>query len=120
MPQVVKAQIDQEVFLRRYLRHFAISQVFQPCTLQTSHKGLLERTSRDGEDSPAQLARQILEQLNSLRRKRDGSGQAVLGCGEVRGSTIQVHMLPAQLKDLATTRGCFNRQLDDGPCPWIV
>lgn len=54
MPQIVKAQIDQEVFLRCYLRSPAISQVFQPCTLQTSNEGLFERISRGGEDSPAQ------------------------------------------------------------------
>lgn len=58
MPQVVKAQIDQEVFLRGYLRSAAISNVFQPRTLQTSHEGLLERISRGGEDSTAQRARQ--------------------------------------------------------------
>ncbi|KPC57907.1 Unknown protein sequence [Pseudomonas amygdali pv. morsprunorum] len=30
----------------RYLRYVAISQVFQPRTLQTPHKSLLERINR--------------------------------------------------------------------------
>ncbi len=120
MPQVVKAKIDQEVFLRRYLRRLTIPQVFQPGSLQTSYEGFLECVGRGGEDSPAQRARQIFEQLNSLRRKRDGSGQSVLGCREVRGSTFQVDMLPAQLENLTTAHRCLNRQLDDGPDPWIV
>ncbi len=63
MSQVVKADIDQEVFLWRNLRHPAIRQVFQPHTLQTLHKGLLECVGSGGEDSPAQRARQILQQL---------------------------------------------------------
>ncbi|SDI50451.1 hypothetical protein SAMN05444503_11398 [Pseudomonas sp. BS3767] len=60
MPQVVKAQIDQKVFLRPDLRYVVISQVFQRRTLQASDKGLLERISRGGENSTAQRARQVL------------------------------------------------------------
>lgn len=78
MPQVVKAQIDQKVFLRRDLRYVAISQVFQPRTLQTPDKGLLERISRGGKDSTAQRAWQVLQNLDGPRRKRDSPGQSVL------------------------------------------
>ncbi|EPN60448.1 hypothetical protein A244_07588 [Pseudomonas syringae pv. actinidiae ICMP 18807] len=87
MPQILKTQIDQEVFLRCYLRYFAISQIVQPRTLQTSDKGFLERISHGGEHSPTQRTRQILEQLNSLRLERDGSGQPFLvggGCAVLR------------------------------------
>ncbi|WP_205967268.1 hypothetical protein, partial [Pseudomonas viridiflava] len=66
MPQVVKAQIGQEIFLRRDLRYVAISQVFQPGPLQASHKGLFECISRGGEDATAQRAWQTLQQMNGL------------------------------------------------------
>ena len=52
MPQIVKAQIDQEVFLRRDLRYVAIYQVFQPRTLQTFTNALLSASAVVGKTRP--------------------------------------------------------------------
>ncbi|MNP78247.1 hypothetical protein D3C76_1758120 [compost metagenome] len=54
VPQIVKAQIEQEVLLGRDSLSLAITQVFQPGSLQASHKGFLEGIRGSRKNSAAE------------------------------------------------------------------